>query len=279
MNEPRVYFVGGGPGDPELLTLKAYRVISDADVILYDDLVGEEILDIPDPATEFIHVGKRSSHIGRSTKQSDIHELLISRAEVGRRVVRLQGGDPGIFGRLGEEMSALARAEIPFEVIPGISSINALPAVSGIPLTHRGLASSFMVITGNQDPAKQHSALNWEAIAANILAGGTLVILMGVKRLSGNARALIRSGVPQEFPAAIIEAATTEDEQIITGNLASLPHQVETAGVRSPAIIIVGKPVTGRSDVLPALRTKPALQRNTLVRKRMRMLEEERAFG
>jgi uroporphyrin-III C-methyltransferase len=248
-----VYLVGGGPGDPDLLTVKARRLIDRADVLLYDSLTPEAIVASAPTATETIDVGKKPGRDGERTTQAEITRLMVDRACAGDTVVRLKGGDPNVFGRGGEETEHLADREIPFEVVPGISSVLAT-GVTGIPLTHREHASSLTVVTGHEDPTKDESALDWGAIADAVAAGGTLVVLMGVRRLPDYAAALGERGVSPETPVAMIEKATWEDEQTVTGTLETIVGARDEAGIEPPAITVIGDVVSVREEVATWLR-------------------------
>lgn len=245
----KVYLVGAGPGDPELLTVKANRLISRADVILFDSLVSGEIHELfPDAA--IVHdVGKKPGPAGERTTQQQIHELMVGYAREGRLVVRLKGGDPTVYGRGGEEAEFLASKDIYFEIVPGVTSVVAGTGPVGIPLTHRSHSSAVTVITGHETPTKSESALDWIALAAMVNAGGTLVILMGVRTLRENTRVLRENGVPPEVPVATIERATRRDESTVVGTLASIADDVERANVISPAITVVGDVVSVREQI------------------------------
>lgn len=241
-----VSLVGSGPGDPELLTKKAWNRLSSADVVLHDSLTGDNILrQVPDK-TDIINVGKRSPN---RTTQDEINALMLERSKQGEHVVRLKGGDPNVFGRGGEEAEYLASEDIAFEVVPGISSVLAAPSVGGFPLTHRDRASSMTVITGHQTPDKEESALDWSALADTITAGGTLVILMGVKRLAENVRALRNHRVPPETPVGMIQKATWGDEEILIGTLGTIVEKCHDVEIESPATTIVGDVVDVRGEV------------------------------
>lgn len=242
-----VALVGAGPGDPELLTRRAWKRLQKADVVLYDSLTTDAIIDSLPPAVEAIDVGKRSPN--RRT-QDEINRLMRDRAQKGDRVVRLKGGDPNVFGRGGEEAEYLANAEISFEVVPGISSVLAVSSVSGIPLTHRDHASSLMVITGHQDPTKDESAIDWTAVANTLTAGGTVVILMGVNTLPDNITMLKNEGVSEDMPAAMVEKATWETEQIITGTLGTIVSQRDNMDISPPAITVIGEVAKVRENVI-----------------------------
>jgi uroporphyrin-III C-methyltransferase len=224
----RVALVGAGPGDPELLTMKAARLLGEAEVVLYDRLVSPEILALAPAGAELIDVGKRP---GGSHTQDVLNELLVSVARSGRRVVRLKGGDPFLFGRGGEEVEALARHGIECEVVPGISSALAAPAAAGIPVTHRTVSRAVTVVTGHE--ALDTHPVNWDALAR---VGGTLVVLMGVERRAAIAAKLVSSGFDPTTPVAVVMDATTQDQRVWTGELRALGD----ADVESPAVIVIG---------------------------------------
>ncbi|NIB98081.1 uroporphyrinogen-III C-methyltransferase [Halobacterium sp. R2-5] len=229
-----VYLVGSGPGDPELLTVKAARLLEDADVVLHDKLPGPEILsEIPDEKRE--DVGKRAG--GERTPQSEINERMVELAREGNDVVRLKGGDPFVFGRGGEEMVYLADHDVPFEVVPGISSAVAAPAAADIPVTHRDHASSVSFVTGHEDPTKDESAVDWQALADT---GGTIVVLMGVGRLPDYTRALRDAGMDPETPVALIEKGTRPSQQVATGTLDTIVEARDEVGIEPPAVTVIG---------------------------------------
>lgn len=231
----KVYLVGSGPGGEELLTLRAREVIDSADVILYDQLPGEEILaGLPERA-EKIDCGKYGSDHTR--EQEEIEALMVSRAREGKRVVRLKGGDPFLFGRGGEELEVLRAEGIGVELVPGITSALAVPGAVGIPLTHRKYASQVTVITGHEDPTKGESALDWELLARQ---RGTLVILMGVKNLPRIAASLIANGRDPATLVAIIENGLRENQRVTTGTLRDIGRIAGERGVRPPAVIVIG---------------------------------------
>ncbi|RLJ70842.1 uroporphyrin-III C-methyltransferase [Hydrogenivirga caldilitoris] len=236
----KVYLVGAGPGDPELLTLKAVRVISEADVILYDRLIGEEVLNFAKPDCKLIYVGKED---GKHTiPQEEINKLLVYYASTHRNIVRLKGGDPFVFGRGGEEALYLKEHGIPYEVVPGVSSAYSVPAYAGIPLTFRGIASSFAVITGHECTGKE-KRVNWRAFGSI----DTLVILMGVKNRQRIAKELIEAGRVPDEPVAFIERGTTNEQRTVISTLrevASNPPEV-----KPPAIMVVGEVVRLQSDI------------------------------
>ncbi|WP_224333283.1 uroporphyrinogen-III C-methyltransferase [Haloprofundus halobius] len=243
-----VYLVGSGPGDPDLLTVKARHLLDEADVVLHDKLPGSEILDqIPEEKRE--DVGKRAG--GEWTPQEYTNKRLVELAREGKRVVRLKGGDPFVFGRGGEEAEHLASEEVPFEVVPGITSAIGGPAVAGIPVTHRDHASSVSFVTGHEDPTKEESAVNWEALAAT---GGTIVVLMGVGKLPDYTKALRDAGMDPHTPVALVERATWPDMRVATGTLETVVDVCDAAGIEPPAITVVGDVAGTRERVLQFLR-------------------------
>src|SRR5262245_7640799 len=235
ITEGKVYLVGAGPGDPELLTLKAQRLIAAADAIVHDHLVAPEILALAQPAAERIFVGKKGG--GFCCPQRDIEGTLIRLARAGAHVVRLKGGDPFVFGRGGEEAEALVDAGVPFEIVPGVSSAVAVPAYAGIPLTHRSYASSFAVVTGHE-AIKSKSSVDWAKLATAV---DTLVILMGLHNLTFIVASLVAHGRPEATPAAVIHRGTTEAQETVIGTLADIVEK--SAGLKAPALIIVGEVV------------------------------------
>jgi len=238
----KVYIVGAGPGDPELLTLKALRLIKSADVILYDRLINQEILLFAKPDCELVYVGKED---GKHTiEQEKINELLLKYAHTREVVVRLKGGDPFIFGRGGEEALFLAEHGIEFEVVPGVSSFYSVPAYAGIPITFRGISSSFAVITGHEDPRKERSSIDWESLKGI----NTLIVLMGVSRRKEIARRLIEIGRDPKEPVAFIENGTTERQRVILTDLYEL--STNPPEVSPPAIMVVGEVVRLREKLV-----------------------------
>ena len=235
MSEGRVYLVGAGPGDPELLTLKGLRLLREADVVLYDRLVDRRLLDHCRPDTELVDVGRVPGERGRT--QSRISGLLVEKAREGKRVVRLKGGDPFVFGRGGEEVEALHEAGVLFEVSPGVTSAVAAPAYAGIPLTHRDYASAFTVITGSVAPGRQDMEHDWTVIAK---MPGTLVILMGWRQLAEIADALIAAGKPKDTPAAVVSWGATVHQKSASGSLDTIAEVAKRAGLGAPAAIVVG---------------------------------------
>jgi len=232
----RVFLVGAGPGDPELLTLRAARLIASAEVLVVDHLVGEGILDLARPDAECIYVGKEAGH--HTLPQEEINRLLVRLAREGRQVVRLKGGDPFIFGRGGEELEELLEAGVPFEVVPGITAACGAGAYAGIPLTHRDYAQSVVFATGHRRAGE--SALDWGALAR---PNQTAVIYMGVGMLQAHCAALIEHGRGADTPAALVENGTRANQRVVTGTLSTLPEVAAAAGIRPPALLIVGEVV------------------------------------
>jgi len=254
----RVYIIGAGPGDPGLITLRAVQCIREADVIIYDYLVGPEILRHATEKARLIYAGKQGGD--HTLSQWQINALLVEEALKGAIVARLKGGDPFIFGRGGEEAEVLREAGIPFEVVPGISSAVAVPAYAGIPLTHRNHTVSVAFVTGHEDPTKGKSDLDWPALAGI----GTLVFLMGVKNLPLIAENLIRSGKDPETPAALIRWGTTPDQEALTGTLGNIAQRAEERGFLPPSIFVVGG-VVGLRETLNWFETKPLFGRGVVI--------------
>jgi uroporphyrin-III C-methyltransferase len=239
----RVYLVGGGPGAVGLLTLRARDLLTSCDVVLYDYLVDADVLQLVTNNAERIAVGKIGG--GRCTPQAEINRLLIENARAGKRVVRLKGGDPFLFGRGGEEAEALYDAGVPFEVVPGVSSALAVPAYAGIPLTHRGYSSSVAVVTGSH---AVDGGLDARALF-NVADAETIVVLMGLTHLREIAVELIVSGRNPETPAAVIRWGTYDAQQTVVGSLESIADDVERVGLRAPAVIVIGDVVRLRERV------------------------------
>jgi uroporphyrin-III C-methyltransferase len=230
-----VYLVGSGPGGTGLLTLRAREVINSAEVVLYDQLPGEEILDSLPAEAEKIDCGKYGSD--HTLEQDEIEAIMVDRAKSGRQVVRLKGGDPFVFGRGGEELEVLISHGIPVEVVPGVTSAVAVPAAVGIPLTHRRYASQVTILTGHEDPKKVETALDWELLAKG---RGTIVILMGVKNLPNITEALLTHGKDPLTLVAIIERGLRKDQRVTVAPLKDISRRAHEEGVRPPAIIVIG---------------------------------------
>jgi len=237
----KVYLTGAGPGDMELLTLKALRVIKEADVVIYDRLANPEILSEAKDGCEFVYVGKEDGrHI---MPQDDINEVIYQNALKHENVVRLKGGDPFVFGRGGEEGAYLFERDIKFEIIPGITSAVSVPAYAGIPVTHRGVAVSFRVVTGHESPNKKESQIPWE----NFKTEDTIVFLMGLHNLPKISKKLQEVGKGADYPCAVISKGSTKDQSVVVGTLGDIVEKAKD--VPTPALIIVGQVVKLREQL------------------------------
>lgn len=242
----KVYIVGAGPGDAELITVKGLRCIRKADVILYDRLVNKELLEEAKPYADLIYCGKMPDY--HALKQETINRLLVRYAQSGKIVTRLKGGDPFVYGRGGEEAEVLAKHGIEFEVVPGITSGIAAPAYAGIPITHREMSRSFAIVTGHQkDGEPDH--INWEHLAKGI---DTLAIYMGVRNLPYIVDKLLQFKKDPTTPVAIIHQGTTKNQQVITGTLQTIVHTAKEQSIRNPSMIVIGEVVRFR-DILQRL--------------------------
>jgi uroporphyrin-III C-methyltransferase/precorrin-2 dehydrogenase/sirohydrochlorin ferrochelatase len=234
-----VYLVGAGPGDPELLTLRALKLMQRADVALYDNLISDEVLALLPSTTERIYVGKeRANH---TMRQEDINELMVRLAKDGRRVLRLKGGDPFVFGRGGEEIDTLFAQGVRFEVVPGITAALGVAAYAGIPLTHRDHAQACLFVTGHLKDGTMD--LDWTALAR---PRQTIVVYMGLTALPALCERLIEHGLPRTTPVAVVQQGTSRDQRVVTGTLATLPGRAARARLKPPTLIIVGSVVTLR---------------------------------
>ncbi len=238
----KVYLVGAGPGDPDLITVKGRKILETADVVVYDRLANPELLAASRAESEHIFVGKKPG--SPSVSQDGINRILISKANEGKTVARLKGGDPFVFGRGGEESEALAAEKIPFEIVPGISSVIAAPAYAGIPLTHRNMGRSFTVVTGHTLTGT-YDFENWD----HLVHADTLVVLMGMRNLHLISKKLIASGRSPDTPVSVIEKATYCDQQVVTGTLASIAEIVQKKNMSSPATIVVGDLASMSNDL------------------------------
>ena len=255
----KTYIVGAGPGDPGLITVKGLDVLRRADVVVYDRLLNPYLLAQANSQAEWVYAGKGPK--GNAMTQEEINDLLVERTREGRTVIRLKGGDPFVFGRGGEEAQALVRNGLDFEIVPGISSVVAVPAYAGIPLTHRAVASSFAVITGREDPSKEWSRVVWDGLARG---ADTLVVLMGAESLPETIAKLQEHGLPPATPVAVIQWGTDPRQRTVTGTLGDVVAKVREAALGAPAIIVVGEVVRLR-DELRWFDNKPLFGKRILV--------------
>ncbi|MEM7116578.1 MAG: uroporphyrinogen-III C-methyltransferase [Chloroflexota bacterium] len=239
----KAILVGAGPGHPGLISVRGQRELERADVVLYDRLIARELLGLVYPEAQLIFVGKRAGH--HLKPQPEINQLLLKHVRAGKRVVRLKGGDSFIFSRGGEEILALTEAGLPFEVVPGLTSAIAALAFAGIPLTQKGVNSSFTILTGHEDPTKPHTMLNWATLARQEM----LVLLMAVKKLSQICQSLLAAGKPANTPAAMISWGTTDHQKVLTGRLDDIVDRVAASRLPTPAIIVVGEGVALREQL------------------------------
>lgn len=234
-----VYLVGAGPGDPELLTLKGRRVLEEAEVVIYDRLVGDGVLGFANPEAELVFVGKESSN--HSSPQEEINRLIAAHAKRGKKVVRLKGGDPYIFGRGGEEASYLFNASIPFEVVPGVTAASGVSAYAGIPLTDRRYSPAVTFVTGHRMKGEGMDDLNWSALAG---LNHTIVFYMGVANIAEITKNLMDNGMPSMTPAALVSRATTPEQKTVTGTLLDISRKARENEVRPPALLVIGEVVS-----------------------------------
>lgn len=255
----KVYIVGAGPGDAGLITVKGMDCLRQAQVVVYDRLIDNSLLDVVPPGAEMIYVGK-SAKI-HAKEQAEINQILVEKASEGKRVVRLKGGDPFVLGRGGEEAEELLNHGLPFEIVPGVSSSVAVPAYAGIPVTHRTVSSSFAVITGHEDPRKAISSINWKGLTKGV---DTLIFLMGMANLPRIVEKLIQNHLSPETPVALIRKGTTLEQQTVTGTLADIASKAKAAGLEPPAIIVVGEVVRLR-EKLSWFESRPLFGKRILV--------------
>ena len=267
IKQGKVYIIGAGPGDVGLITLKAVEALKLADVVVYDNLVNEELLNYAPAHARFIYAGKKGGD--HTLSQDKINELLAKEAQDGNTVARLKGGDPFIFGRGGEEAEVLVGQGVPFEVIPGVTSAIAVPAYAGIPLTHRGLTSTVAFITGHEDPTKDKSDINWQALCGI----GTLVFLMGVKNLGQITEALILHGKIPETPVALIRRGTTPQQEVIVGTLVNIVDLAQANKFKPPAILVVGQVVDLR-NTLRWFDSKPLFGMGVVITRPQRQVDD-----
>jgi len=255
----KVYLVGSGPGDPGLITVKGLECIERADVLIYDFLASPIFLKHAPENAEIIYVGKKGGD--HTLSQEKINSLIVEKAKNGLTVTRLKGGDPFIFGRGGEEAEVLINAEIPFEIVPGVTSAIAAPAYAGIPLTHRKFTSTLAFVTGHEDPLKEESSIDWTALARGI---GTIVFLMGVKNLPYITNRLISHGMDPDTPVALIRWGTTPRQTTVTGKLDTISERAKNAGFKPPAVIVVGHVVKLR-ERMKWFENRPLMGRSIVV--------------
>ncbi len=247
LEKGKVYLVGAGPGDPGLITVKGVQLLKEAEVVIYDRLVHPEILSEINPDAEKLYVGKKCDH--HTVPQDDINELIVKKAKEGYRVVRLKGGDPFVFGRGAEEVLFLINHGVPWEVIPGVTSATAVPAYSGIPITHREYSSMVSIITGHETFSKDRTRLRYDLIAPN---DSTLVILMGITNLQTIVEELIHHGRDASTPVCIINWGTYDRQKVLVGTLADIAEKNKKAGIKPPGIIIIGEVVKLREKFMPS---------------------------
>ncbi len=259
MEKGKVYLVGAGPGDPKLITVRGQEALKRADVVVYDRLAGPHLLNYARAEAERIYVGKLPDR--HTMKQEAINQLLVDLALQGKTVIRLKGGDPTVFGRVGEEAELLKRNGITYEIIPGITSAIAVPAYAGIPVTHRDLASSFSVITGHESPEKLDHSIYWDKVTN---ATGTLVFLMGVAKIGYISEQLIKHGRTPETPVALVRWGTRAEQRTVAGTLGDIEEKVKEANLQPPAVIVVGDVVKQR-ETLAWVESKPLFGRRVLV--------------
>ena len=259
----KVYLIGAGPGDPGLLTVKGREALERCDVVVYDRLAHPSLLDYAPASAERVFAGKARGQ--QELTQDGINALLVERARAGLCVARLKGGDPFVFGRGGEEALALARCGIPFEVVPGVSSAIAAPAYAGIPVTHRGIATGFTVVSGSEDPSKPESSVRWEELARSLAAhGGTLMTLMGWTSIEKILDALQRAGLSADTPVALVQWGTWNRQRTVTGTLATAAGKGRAAGLAAPVVAVIGEVVKLR-DELAWFDNRPLFGKRVLV--------------
>ncbi|HEX7056256.1 MAG TPA: uroporphyrinogen-III C-methyltransferase [Bacilli bacterium] len=255
----KVYLVGAGPGDPQLITVRGLKLLQAADVVVYDRLVGPRLLKHCRDDAEKVFVGKRADR--HTMRQEEISRMLVEYALRGKTVVRLKGGDPFVFGRGGEEAELLAQNGIAYEIVPGVTSAIAVPAYAGIPVTHRDFASSFAVVTGHESPDKLDERIRWEHLAHGV---DTLVFVMGVARIRHIAAKLLSAGKPPETPVCLIRWGTTPEQRTLSGTLATIADAIEASGFKPPAITVIGDVATLR-DKLAWFEKKPLFGKRVLI--------------
>nr|MBF0223594.1 uroporphyrinogen-III C-methyltransferase [Desulfobulbaceae bacterium] len=256
----KVYLVGAGPGDPGLITVKGKALLEKAEVVVYDYLANKKFLKHVPADAEFIYVGKKGGGIHAQT-QEEINQILVDKAKEGKRIVRLKGGDPFIFGRGGEEIEEIYKAGIPFEIVPGVTAATAAATYAGIPITHRDYTATVAFVTGHEAPDKKDSNIDWEKIATGI---GTIVFYMGIKNLPNIVDRLVHFGRDPKTPVAVIRWASTPEHRTVTGTLETIKEVVEKAGILPPAVIVVGEVVSLR-EKMNWFEHKPLLGKRIMV--------------
>ena len=244
MKPGKVYLVGAGPGDPGLLTVKGAQALAGAQVVVYDRLLDPSLVGLAPASAERVFVGKERGR--QALTQAEINALLVAEGSAGKTVVRLKGGDPFVFGRGGEEAQALAQADVPFEIVPGVTSAVAAAAYAGIPVTHRGVSTAVTIVTGSEDPSKGETTTDWAALAKT---GGTLVTLMGWAALPGIASTLQTHGMASDTPAALVQWGTWSRQRTVTGTLANIVERGQTAGIGAPVVAIIGEVTRLREEI------------------------------
>jgi len=240
----KVYLVGAGPGDPDLMTIKGRRLLEEAEVVVYDRLVGDGVLSYVNPMAEKIFVGKEDSY--HTLPQEEINRLIADKAKLGNKVVRLKGGDPYIFGRGGEEAQLLYDEGVPFEVIPGVTAASGVAAYAGMPLTDRRHASAVTFVTGHKRIGANIEDVNWKALAE---LDNTLVFYMGVKNLGPITENLLKNGQSGDTPAAVVRCGTMPEQRTVEGTLANICEKVEKSGLKPPALLVIGGVVALRESL------------------------------
>jgi uroporphyrin-III C-methyltransferase len=247
----KVFICGAGPGDPQLLTVRATRLLQGCDVILHDRLVSQEILEVASKTSKKIYVGRASGDPTKTQKKTN--NLMLNFANEGKKILRLKGGDPFIFGRGGEEAEFLASHGVEYEIIPGISSFAGAAGYAGIPLTHRRYSSSLAVVTGHGDAKKDDGAVNWRQLARSV---DTIVVLMGLERIGTISRELIRGGLDKNTEVAVVENATSRKQRIIISKLGDVGTEVKEHSVGPPSVIIIGKVVRVRKKIQDVIKNR-----------------------
>jgi len=242
---PMVYLVGAGPGDPGLITIRGKQLLEQAEVVIYDYLASKKLLRYVPKDAEFIYAGKRGGATHTHT-QDEINQMLVDRARSGKKVIRLKGGDPFIFGRGGEEIEELVKTGIPFEVVPGVTSATAAATYAGIPITHRQYTSTVAFVTGHEDPTKEDSNIAWDKIATGV---GTIVVYMGIKNLRTITEKIIRNGRDPQTPVAVVRWASTAEQRTVVGNLGNIADVVQKNNIKPPSIVVIGEVVNLRDTI------------------------------